>query len=121
MNIAVTPHGAKMSTAVTPRNGPAPAAIENVVIRGDLSKLTEAERTTYYMAVCRSVGLNPLTKPMEYITLNGKLTLYALRNCTDQLRAIHKISVADMAEDGTRWRLHRHLQGQQCRGPHRHF
>jgi|GEM_PF-2252741 len=84
---------------VTTRNGNGPAAaIENVVIRGDLSKLTEAERTTYYMAVCKSVGLNPLTKPMEYITLNGKLTLYALRNCTDQLRAIHKISVADMTE-----------------------
>lgn len=88
-----------MNTAVATRNGHPPATvIENVVIRGDLSKLTDDQRTSYYMTVCRSVGLNPLTKPFEYITLNGRLTLYALRNCTDQLRQIHKISVADMTE-----------------------
>lgn len=93
-----------MSAAVATRNGngqpPVAAAelMESVVIKGDLSKLTAQERGQYYMAVCKSVGLNPLTKPFEYITLNGKLTLYALRNCTDQLRAIHNISVVDMTE-----------------------
>ena len=90
-----------MSNAVARTNGngqPPATVIENVVIRGDLSKLTDDQRTSYYMTVCRSVGLNPLTKPFEYITLNGRLTLYALRNCTDQLRQIHKISVADMTE-----------------------
>jgi uncharacterized metal-binding protein len=39
------------------------------------------------------VGLNPLTKPFEYISLNGKLTLYATRGCTDQLRALRRIEV----------------------------
>lgn len=71
--------------------------IENVVIRGDLSKLSQGERAEYYAAVCRSVGLNPLTVPFAYITLNGKLTLYALRACTDQLRSIHKVSVTDLS------------------------
>jgi len=84
---------------VTVRNGQPPAnVIESVVIRGDLSKLNDDQRTSYYMTVCKSVGLNPLTKPFEYITLNGRLTLYALRNCTDQLRQIHKISVVEMME-----------------------
>lgn len=72
--------------------------MESVIVKGDLSKLSPEERSRYYGEVCRSVGLNPLTKPFEYITLNGKLTLYALRNCTDQLRQIHKVSVVDMAE-----------------------
>ena len=63
--------------------------MENVLIKGDLSKLTAEERNSYYTAVCKSVGLNPLTKPLEYITLNGKLRLYALKDCTDQLRTIH--------------------------------
>jgi hypothetical protein len=72
--------------------------IESVLIKGDLSKLTQEERSTYYMRVCESVGLNPLTKPLEYITLNGKLTLYALRSCTDQLRSLHHVSVVDMTE-----------------------
>lgn len=72
--------------------------IESVIVKGDLSKLTPAERSRYYGEVCRSVGLNPLTKPFEYIVLNGKLTLYALRNCTDQLRSLHNVSVVDLSE-----------------------
>lgn len=73
--------------------------IESVIAKGDLAKLTPGERAQYYTEVCRSVGLNPLTQPFAYITLNGKLTLYALRGCTDQLRAIHKVSVLEMNED----------------------
>lgn len=72
--------------------------IEQVLIKGDLSSLSPEQRSTYYMRVCESVGLNMLTKPFEYITLNGKLTLYALRSCTDQLRNIHKVSVEELAE-----------------------
>lgn len=72
--------------------------MENVLIRGDLGKLSVEERGQYYNAVCTSVGLNPLTKPFEYIVLNGKLRLYALKDCTDQLRSIHGISVTDLAE-----------------------
>jgi hypothetical protein len=70
-----------------------PQAVEAALIGGDLSKLTSEQRVVYYNRVCESVGLNPLTKPFEYITLNGKLTLYARRDCTDQLRKIHRVSV----------------------------
>lgn len=75
------------------------ALIETVLIKGDLAKLTTEERNEYYLRVCESAGLNPLTRPLEYITLNGRLVLYALRACTDQLRAIHKISVVDMDKE----------------------
>lgn len=68
--------------------------IEQVIIKGDLSQLSPAERVNYYRAVCESIGLNPLTKPFEYIDLDGKLTLYARRDATDQLRKIHNISIA---------------------------
>src|SRR5215469_10463983 len=72
--------------------------IESVLLKGDLSKLTPKERADYMLQVCESVGLNPLTQPFEYITLNGKLKLYALKGCTDQLRSIYKVSVEDMTE-----------------------
>lgn len=72
--------------------------MEQVIIKGDLSKLTPQERTQYYMKVCESIGLNPLTKPFEYIALNGKLQLYALKACTEQLRGIHDVSVLDLTE-----------------------
>jgi hypothetical protein len=84
--------------ALAPVSQDAGALMESVIAKGDLSKLTPAERSKYYVEVCKSVGLNPLTQPFAYITLNNKLTLYALRTCTDQLRAIHGVSVVDLAE-----------------------
>jgi hypothetical protein len=69
------------------------AIVERVLATGDLAKLSSAERINYYNAVCRSVGLNPLTQPFQYITLNGKLTLYTRRDATDQLRKIHQVSI----------------------------
>jgi hypothetical protein len=47
----------------------------------------------YYRQVCESLGLNPLTRPFEYIVLNGRLTLYARRDATDQLRRLHQVSI----------------------------
>ena len=84
-----------MSTAIAVAPG---SLIETVVIKGDLAPLTPAERANYYRAVCQSLGLNPLTRPFEYITLNGKLTLYARKDCTDQLRSLNKVSVLELTE-----------------------
>jgi hypothetical protein len=67
--------------------------MEKVIIGGDLSELNAAQRAEYYTAVCRSLELHPPTKPFEFLTLNGKLRLYALRDCTDQLRRLHGISI----------------------------
>jgi hypothetical protein len=67
--------------------------MEHVIVGGDLAKLSALQRVAYYRRVCESLGLNPLTQPFQYITLNGKLTLYASRAATDQLRAIKGISV----------------------------
>lgn len=67
--------------------------LETVLLRGDLSVLGPADKIQYYQKVCESIGLNPLTKPFEYIKLNGKEVLYATRAATEQLRSIHKISL----------------------------
>lgn len=75
------------------------AIIESVIAAGDLSKLSAAERTAYYMRVCESVGLNPLTRPLEYITLQGRLTLYARKDATDQLRALRGVSITRLERE----------------------
>ena len=69
---------------------------EKVLLGGDLSSLTAEQRLSYYNSVCQSLGLNPLTKPFGYITLNNKLTLYALKDCTEQLRAVNKVSIVSL-------------------------
>ena len=73
--------------------GPLTANIEKVLLEGDLKPLTAQERLHYYNAICASLGLNPLTKPFAYIALNGKLQLYALKDCTEQLRKVHGVSI----------------------------
>lgn len=88
--------GGGMVTRTSDRDG---AIIERVIALGDLSQLKPMERAAYYTAVCRSCGLNPMTKPFAYIQLNGKLTLYALRDATDQLRKIHRISVRILSRE----------------------
>lgn len=69
------------------------AALEKVVAENDLSKLTSAQRLEFYSGICNSLGLNPLTRPFQYIVLNGKLTLYATKDCTEQLRKIYNVSI----------------------------
>lgn len=75
------------------------ALMERVLLAGDLSKLSTSDRLFYYGKVCESVGLNPLTRPFDYLTLNGKMVLYAKRDATDQLRRIHGVSVTIKARD----------------------
>jgi len=71
------------------------SALERVLVAGDLAGLNESQRIEYYKAVCESLGLNPLTRPFEYLRLNGRLVLYATRAAADQLRSIHGISILD--------------------------
>ncbi|HEF9841633.1 TPA: hypothetical protein SB222_001207 [Campylobacter coli] len=66
---------------------------ELALVKGDLSKLSDVERASYVKNLCESLNLNMLTKPFEYIVLNGKLTLYANKSATDQLRQIRKVSI----------------------------
>jgi len=73
--------------------------VEQVLVTGNLGSLSAEQRVFYYNKLCKSLGLNPLTKPFEYIILNGKLTLYALRTATDQLRSRRGVSVQIMARE----------------------
>lgn len=66
--------------------------MEGLVLKGDLATLSPGERLEYYARVCESLGLNPLTQPFGYIELDGKLTLYARREATEQLRKLHGVS-----------------------------
>ena len=69
------------------------------MIGGDLSKLTAQERVSYVNAICESLGLNPLTRPFEFQTFQGKLVLYARKDATEQLRKIHGVSVTDIKSE----------------------
>ena len=84
-------------------SAPAPAidasVLSSVMLDGNLAKLNDSQKVQYMTAVCNSLGLNPLTKPFEFLSLNGKLVMYAKRDCTEQLRKIHGVSVTIAARD----------------------
>lgn len=67
--------------------------IEAAVINNDLSKLDAEGRVRYYRQLCESLGINWLTRPFGYLTLNGKLTLYANKDAAEQLRNKNGISI----------------------------
>jgi hypothetical protein len=73
--------------------------LEQALIMGNLIDLQPAERVQLYMATCKSLGLNPLTRPFDYILFQEsegapeRLELYATRKATDQLRKIHGVSI----------------------------
>lgn len=63
-----------------------------LVVDGDLSKLNQHQKVDYYRSVCDAVGVDYRTRPFAYLRLNNKLVLYALRECTEQLRRNHRVS-----------------------------
>lgn len=67
--------------------------LESVVLDGDLSKMATKARLEYYAAICKSLDLNPLTKPFQYIRFQGKTVLYATKDCTEQLSKKMRISI----------------------------
>lgn len=75
--------------------------LEQVLVTGDLSKLSVEQRLSYYLKVCETTGLNPLSRPFDYIMLNNRLTLYARKDCTDQLRRRDNISVQIVGREQT--------------------
>lgn len=82
-----------MKSAVARSENSIAEAIESVLAEGDLSKLSSEECVIYYNKVCESLGLNPLTKPFEYMKFQGRKILYARKDCTDQLRRVYRVTV----------------------------
>lgn len=70
--------------------------ISSLVLNGDISKLSQVQKVEYHNHLCKNLGLNPLTQPFQILKLNGKETLYAAKNATEQLRKIYGISLVSL-------------------------
>lgn len=70
-----------------------PQTLEQVVVNGDLSRLSPAQKLQWYRARCDAAGLDPRTQPFQYLSLQGRLTLYATKAATDQLIASRRLNV----------------------------
>lgn len=73
--------------------------ISNLVLNGDISKMSNEMKVEYYNRLCHSLNLNPVTKPFQIISFQGKTILYATKDCTEQLRKINRVSIVDLTQD----------------------
>lgn len=93
-----------MATGLATRNGATSAPmtlgpVEAALVNGDLERLAPEQRLAYYQKRCEAAGLNPITRPFDYLKLSGKLVLYANKSCTDQLAGIHGLSPRILARE----------------------
>lgn len=73
--------------------------LEAVVVGGDLSRLNPQQRLSWYQMRCNAAGLDPFTQPFEYITLQGKLTLYAKKGAADQIASNRQLSTQIISKE----------------------
>lgn len=77
-----------------------PVAVEQAMMIGDLSQMTPEVRVAYYIATCKSLGLNPLTKPFQALkTESGEIHLYPDKGCAEQLRKRDGISLRILSRE----------------------
>ena len=69
--------------------------LQKVILQNDVSRLTGLEKVEYVGNICKSLGLNPLTKPIQIIKFpkSGEEKLYMTKDATEQLRKINSVSI----------------------------
>ena len=67
--------------------------LQEVFMSGNLDPLTPALRVEYYRLMCERMKLDPISTPLQYIRLSGKLVLYAKKEAAMQVGKVHNISL----------------------------
>ena len=63
-------------------------AMQRVSAAGrDTKALTHEERVATLSALSKALGLNPLTNPVQFLSLSGREVLYVTKQATDQIAA----------------------------------
>jgi hypothetical protein len=75
-----------------------PATLEDVskfealMLHGDLSKLSPKEKISYYKLTCEKIGIDWMSHPFDYLTLNGKEVLYLRASGAYEIAKKHNVS-----------------------------
>lgn len=89
--------------------------LRDILIKGDTSRLSAAEEVDFCVGLCRTLGMNPLTRPFMFIDLPArggpaKRICYAGRNAAEQLRKIYGVSIAIVGQQELNGKLHIHAK-----------
>lgn len=73
--------------------------LKKILFKGDLSSLTPEQQIAYYIQRCERIGLDPYSKPFDFLEIADKKTgekkiiLYANKECAAQLTVERNISI----------------------------
>lgn len=73
--------------------------LKKILFKGDLSLLTPEQQIAYYIQRCERIGLDPYSKPFDFLEIADKKTgekkvvLYANKECAAQLTVGRNISI----------------------------
>ena len=87
--------------------------LNKLVMSGNLAGLKPDEQRAYYIYRCKLLDLDPATQPFDLITLQGKLTLYAKKECASQLASKRNLS-ATIVSQGVQGELY--VVQARCKG-----
>jgi hypothetical protein len=77
--------------------------LAKIVQSGNLAYLSESDRLVYYFSYCRQLGLNPLSRPFDYISEGEgdklKISLYPNTIAASQLRDSRNVSTRIVREE----------------------
>lgn len=77
--------------------------LAKIVQSGNLAYLSESDRLIYYFSYCKQLGLNPLSRPFDYISEGEgdklKITLYPNTIAASQLRDSRNVSTKIVKEE----------------------
>lgn len=91
----------KTTTAIaapSPDDNLDPAMLEQVLVHGDIARLSPQQRMAYYKMRCEAAGLDYRAQPFSYMQLQGKLTLYCTKAGANQITAKYKIGFKDVKD-----------------------
>lgn len=66
--------------------------LSSLVMNGDISRLTSAQKVHYYKEVCEKLGLDAMSQPFRILKLHGREILYCHRGGAQQLNKMHRVS-----------------------------
>jgi len=75
------------------QTGPPVEIIHQVLLEGNLDKLSEDQRLDYVGGLCQHLGITPAGKPFDLLRFQGKMVAYPNKGCAEQLRLRWRISI----------------------------
>lgn len=78
---------------------PNAAVLVDALATNNLANLNDGERLSFLKALCQSTGMNMLTGPFAFHTIDGKLMVYATKNAGEQLRSQRRMNITISARE----------------------